>query len=69
MRDDSLRLRDILEAIAQIEKYTSGGRARFDGDELVRVGFSIIWRRLGKRAAACPPIFATLTRTRSGTMR
>jgi len=37
MRDDSLRLGDILEAIAQIEKYSSAGRVRFDEDELVRV--------------------------------
>lgn len=37
MRDDSLRLSDILDAIAQIEKYTSAGRARFDDDELVLV--------------------------------
>jgi len=37
MRDDRLRLADILEAIGQIEKYSERGRAAFDGDELIRV--------------------------------
>jgi uncharacterized protein with HEPN domain len=37
MRDDRLRLQDILEAIAQIEKHTAAGRSEFDGNELVTV--------------------------------
>ena len=37
MRDDRERLRDILEAIARIEKYTANGRDVFDSDELVQV--------------------------------
>ena|ERR1700722_19144464 len=37
MRDDRLRLADILEAIGQIEKYSARGRAAFDEDELIRV--------------------------------
>ena len=36
MRDESERLRDILEAIERIEKYTTHGRAAFDEDELVQ---------------------------------
>jgi uncharacterized protein with HEPN domain len=37
MRDDSLRLDGILDAIKQVEKYSGAGRVRFDADELVRV--------------------------------
>ena len=36
MRDPRERLRDILEAIERIERYTSRGRAEFDRDELVQ---------------------------------
>jgi len=36
MRDDRERLRDILDAIAQVEKYASRGRAVFETDELVQ---------------------------------
>jgi len=37
MRDDRLRLLDIVEAIELIEKYTDPGRAVFDENELIRV--------------------------------
>lgn len=37
MRRDAQRLRDVLEAIAAIERHTAGGRRAFDADELVRV--------------------------------
>jgi uncharacterized protein with HEPN domain len=37
VRRDVERLRDILEAIAAIERHTSAGRESFDRDELVRV--------------------------------
>ena len=37
MRRDVERLRDVLEAIAAIERHASSGRASFDADELVRV--------------------------------
>ena len=37
MRLDRERLRDILEAIEAIERYTSAGREEFDRNELVRV--------------------------------
>ncbi len=36
MRDDRIRLQDILETIEQIEKYANRGRAAFDQDELVQ---------------------------------
>ena len=38
MRDDHLRLEDILYAITQIEKYTSEGRAAYDSDEPIKSG-------------------------------
>jgi uncharacterized protein with HEPN domain len=37
MRDDKERLRDILEAIAQIEKYAVLGQAEFQQNELIQV--------------------------------
>jgi uncharacterized protein with HEPN domain len=37
VRRDEERLRDVLDAIAAIARYTAGGRQRFDDDELVRV--------------------------------
>ncbi len=37
MRDDRERLRDILEAIANIEKYAIQGEAEFQENELVQV--------------------------------
>ncbi|MBS1250080.1 MAG: hypothetical protein MAG431_01669 [Chloroflexi bacterium] len=37
MRDDVERLRDILEAIQKIEKFTSKGRREFDVDERTQV--------------------------------
>ena len=37
MRSDVDRLRDILEAVDAIGKYTSQGRSLFDSDELVRI--------------------------------
>lgn len=36
MRDDRLRLADMLEAIELIERYSRRGRAAFDEDELIR---------------------------------
>lgn len=37
MRRDAQRLRDVLDAIAAIERHTTGGWAAFDADELVQV--------------------------------
>ncbi len=36
MRDDGERLRDMLEAISQIEKYAIQGKDRFTEDELIQ---------------------------------
>ena len=36
MRDDRERLRDILEAIERIERYTAKGREEFERDELIQ---------------------------------
>jgi len=35
VRRDAQRLRDVLGAVAAIERHTSGGKAAFDADELV----------------------------------
>lgn len=37
MRDDKERLKDILEAIAKIEKYTVQGQTEFQDNELVQI--------------------------------
>lgn len=37
MRDDAERLRDILDAMHNIERYTRQGRSEFDTNELIQV--------------------------------
>jgi uncharacterized protein with HEPN domain len=37
VRSDKERLQDILEAIAQVERYATPGRDRFNQDELVQI--------------------------------
>lgn len=37
MRRDDQRLRDILESIERIERFTTGGRDAFDAEELVQI--------------------------------
>ncbi len=49
MRDDRLRLNDIRDAVAQIQKYSSS-RLAFDSDELIRVW---IVHHLGIIGEAC----------------
>lgn len=39
MRDDSLRLKDIAEAIARIERYSHQGREALDRDELIQTWY------------------------------
>ena len=39
MRDDKVRLNDILEAIEHIEKYAVKGQTAFEADELIQVWF------------------------------
>jgi hypothetical protein len=68
MRDDSLRLADILDAINQIEKYSSAGRARLTPTNSSAFGFSTIWKSSAKHAPAYRPLFATLTPATSGEM-
>ncbi len=36
MRDDRVRLADILEAIERVERYADRGRGAFDADELIQ---------------------------------
>jgi uncharacterized protein with HEPN domain len=36
MRDPKIRLRDMLEEIEEIQRYSSRGKEAFDGDELVQ---------------------------------
>jgi uncharacterized protein with HEPN domain len=54
VRDDRLLLGDILEAIARIEKYASGGRARFDDDELVQTWIIHNLQIIGEAARKLP---------------
>ena len=39
MRDDKVLIEDIIEAIDNIERYTTKGRRYFDENELVQVWF------------------------------
>ena len=59
MRDDRERLRDILEAIARIEKYTANGRDAFDGDELVQTWVLRHVQIIGEAARTLSPEFRT----------
>lgn len=51
MRDPKERLRDILEAIARIERYASRGRAAFDKEELIQVWVIHHLQVIGEAAA------------------
>lgn len=51
MRSDRERLQDILEAIAQIERYASQGQERFNQEELIQVWMVITCKSLVK-----PPV-------------
>jgi uncharacterized protein with HEPN domain len=52
MRDDSERLKDILDAIAQIERYAIQGRDRFEKEELVQVWIVHHLQVIGEAASA-----------------
>lgn len=54
MRDPRERLRDILEAIAAIERYLHRGRTAFEGDELLQVWFVHHLQIIGEAARALP---------------
>lgn len=63
MRNDSERLKDILDAIAQIERYSLQGRDRFEQDELVQVWIVHHLQMVGEAAGA---LSESLTRQCSG---
>ena len=51
------RLKDILEAIAQIEKYTEGGRQVFDQNELIQIWMVHYVQIIGEAVRALDPAF------------
>jgi uncharacterized protein with HEPN domain len=51
MRDPQERLRDILDAIARIERYAARGRAAFEQDELIQVWIVHHLQVIGEAAA------------------
>ena len=55
MRSDTERLRDILDAIDQVRKYSSKGREAFDQDELIQVWIVHHLARLGEATARLSP--------------
>ncbi len=54
MRDPRERLRDILEAIANIERYALRGRQAFEDDELIQNWFVRHLQIIGEAAGALP---------------
>ena len=52
MRDDSERLRDIVEAIDNIERYAYRGKELFDRDELIQVWIIHHLQIIGEASAA-----------------
>ncbi len=54
MRDPRERLRDILQAIAVIERYGDRDRAAFEQDEMLQVWFLRHLQILGEAARALP---------------
>lgn len=60
MRDPRERLRDILEAIAAIERYRDRDRATFERDETLQVWFLWHLQVIGEAARALPEEVHTL---------
>lgn len=56
MRDPKERLRDILDAIARMERYAARGRQAFEQDELVQVWMLHHLQIIGEAAAHLGPI-------------
>ena len=54
MREPAERLRDILEAIAAIERYLDRGRTAFDSDELLQGWFVRNLQIIGEAARGLP---------------
>ncbi len=63
MRDPKERIRDILEAIANIERYAAQGRSAFDRDELIRSWCVRQLEILGEAVRAIPPVVRELDPT------
>lgn len=55
MRSDAERLRDILEAIARIDKYAARGRTAFEQDELIQNWIVSHLQIIGEAARAMSP--------------
>lgn len=54
MRDPKERLRDMLEAIAAIERHLDGNKTRFEQDELLQTWFLRHLQIIGEAARAVP---------------
>ena len=54
MRDPNERLRDILDAIANIERYAARGRQVFEADELIQNWFVRHLQIIGEAAYSLP---------------
>ncbi len=54
MRDPKERLRDILDAVANIERYSVRGRQAFENDELIQNWFVRHLQIMGEAAYALP---------------
>lgn len=57
MRTDHERLQDILEAIAQIERYAAQGQDRFNQDELIQVWIVHHLQIIGEASNSLSPEF------------
>jgi uncharacterized protein with HEPN domain len=55
VRDPKERLRDILEAIAAIERHLGGGKAAFERNELLQSWFLRHLQIIGEAARRLPP--------------
>jgi len=54
VRDPKERLRDILDAIAAIERHAGGDKAEFEGDELLQSWYLRHLQIIGEAARALP---------------
>jgi uncharacterized protein with HEPN domain len=57
MRDDRVRLEDMLEAMRRVQRYAALGRDRFEVDELIQVYFVHQLVILGEAASRLAPSF------------
>jgi len=59
VRDDRLRLQDIVEAINRIERYSKEGQSAFDRNELIQVWIIHHLQMIGESASAISESFRT----------